>query len=137
LINKTTTTTTTTTRNKLLLAYQMLTLQFIHAGKEFSQRNVDKLLADIKSWEELGEKLSLPKSRLNEIDTDLCYKGMNRKRSAMVDLWFRFDTGASWKKLSDALHEMDERVLAEKIRKEYVPFILFYNTSASEVFHSS
>ena len=81
---------------------------------------MDKILTDILLWEELGEALSLPPSKLKEIDTDLCYKGVGRKKSAMLDFWFRYDTSASWKKLSDALWEMKERVLAQKIRREYM-----------------
>ena len=83
---------------------------------------MDKLLVDFMSWEELGEELSLPKSRLKEIRHDHCYRGLNRQKSAMLDLWFRYDTEASWEKLSAALQELDERVLAKKIRTEYMPF---------------
>lgn len=92
------------------------------AGKEFNRKNVDHLLTDVISWEELGEKLSLPRNKLKEIGADLCHKGVNRQKSAMLDLWFRYDTGASWEKLSTALEEMTERVLAEKIRIEYMTF---------------
>lgn len=72
------------------------------------------------SWEELGEKLSLPKSRLKEIGADLCYRGINRQKSAMLDFWFRYDTEASWEQLSTALEKIDEKVLAKKIRTEYM-----------------
>jgi hypothetical protein len=80
---------------------------------------VDLLLKDITiEWEELGEKLLLPKRKIKEIGADHFHKGVNRLKSAMLDFWFGYDTEASWKKLSDALEEMDERVLAKRIRKE-------------------
>lgn len=83
---------------------------------------MDKLLVDVMLWEELGEKLGLPKGRLKEISHDYCYRGINRQKSVMLDLWFRYDTEASWEKLGAALEEIDERVLAEKIRTEYMIF---------------
>jgi hypothetical protein len=80
---------------------------------------VDLLLKDITAqWEELGEKLLLPKRKLREVSVDLFHRGVSRQKSAMLDFWFGYDTEASWKKLSDALEEMDERVLAKRIRKE-------------------
>lgn len=81
---------------------------------------MDRLLTDVMEWEELGENLSLPKNKLKEIGADLCYKGISRQKSAMLDLWFRYDTGASWAKLSTVLEEMGEKVLAEKIRTDYM-----------------
>ena len=77
-------------------------------------------MINVVDWETLGDKLSLPEHRLKEIHVDLFHKGNVRQKAAMLDLWFRYDTSASWEKLAKALEQMEEKVLADKIRKEYL-----------------
>ena len=86
----------------------------------FTRRNKDYILTNIIEWEELGEKLRLPEHRLREIRADLCHRGVSRQKSAMLDLWLQYDVGAGWERLSRALEEMDQLVLANKIRTEFM-----------------
>ena len=78
------------------------------------------VLKDLVEWQELGEKLQLPRSKLKMIFQDYAHKGVAHQKSRMLDLWFQFDTEASWIKLCQALEQIDYHVLAKTIRSNYM-----------------
>lgn len=77
-------------------------------------------LKDLTEWEELGEKLSLPMPKLRMISRDFFHRGYSHQKSRMIDLWFQYDTEASWNRLCQALEQIDHHVLAKSIRSSFM-----------------
>lgn len=96
-----------------------LTASMSFTGIEFNEKTVKDVLADVTEWERLGDGLEIPKRKLREIRLDFNAYGNNRQKCEMIDFWFVYDTNKCWEKLCIALEEMDENVLAKRIRKKY------------------
>ena len=69
----------------------------------------------------IGSELDIKTSKLKSIKKDPNLKGDTQKCYEMLATWLDNDgTSATWRKLCDALNEMSESELAEKIRKTIV-----------------
>ena len=72
-------------------------------------------LKSVDDWEQLGEYLDLPPTKIRVIRADFVHKGLNRQRSEMIDQWLKHDIGPTWEKLCAALELMGEKRLAHEI----------------------
>ena len=69
------------------------------------------------NWHKLGLNLNIPKHELDKIERD--YRGNDRQRLEMLDLWLRRTPNATWRDVVSALQQMEENTLAESIRQKY------------------
>ena len=65
---------------------------------------------------EIGLELDIINSQLKVIKHDTKYPGIGEKCHNMLNLWLDNDTTATWEKLCTALEEINQSVLAKKIR---------------------
>ena len=69
------------------------------------------------SWHSLGVKLGLKGHQLRTIEED--YRGNERMKYEMLDLWLRSAKNPSWKAIVKALHLMEEHTVADRIQQKY------------------
>ena len=74
-------------------------------------------LTTVINWHKLGLNLNIPKHELDKIERD--YRGNDRQRLEMLDLWLRRTPNATWRDVVSALQQMEENTLAESIRQKY------------------
>ena len=68
-------------------------------------------------WFTLGDSLGLSEGDLNAIQEN--QKTDHKRKRAMFKRWLEVDSGASWKKLIEALDKLGEKEVVEKVRMEY------------------
>lgn len=79
-------------------------------------RSLSLLLASVYNWENLGVKLGITMQKLQEIkqqyhdDLEMC-------KNRLYDMWLRQTTEPSWREIVDALEQIEENNLADKIRR--------------------
>ena len=66
---------------------------------------------------EIGLQLDIVNSQLKLIKSDPSLPDLKEKCRRMLEVWLENDTGATWKKLCDALQEIGQDVIAEQIAK--------------------
>ena len=81
-------------------------------------RDVLVVLQDVTEWQDLGIYLGLPDATIRQIASH--HDVMGHKRM-MISEWLKYDTEASWTKLAWALTCMRKNVIADDIRRQYVP----------------
>ena len=83
-------------------------------------------------WRNLGVALLEEESRhmLNILEVNFPNDAQERY-SRLFDYWLRIDTEASWNTLIDALEQIDEKVLAAKLKKDLLKGISFSSRLAS------
>ena len=69
-----------------------------------------------RHYYEIGLELDIINSRLKLIKHDTKYPGLEDKCYNMLNLWLENDTTATWKKLCNALEEINQSVLAKDIK---------------------
>ena len=86
---------------------------------DFKLELKDVVLAvkDITEWHDLGLQLGIPDGTLKLIAS---HPDIGSHRRMMLSEWLQFDTKATWGKLATALETMGKRVVAEKIRRQFV-----------------
>ena len=79
----------------------------------------DVLLAlqDVTEWQDIGIYLGLPDAKIQEIASH--HDVMGHKRM-MISEWLKYDTEASWEKLTSVLVMMKKNVIAADIRRQHV-----------------
>ena len=74
-------------------------------------------MAEVGNWEEVGDRLGVPDSKLQEIRQQLSTE--REKCLALGDYWVNTDPGASWEELARVLYQREEeRALA--VMKQYL-----------------
>ena len=73
-----------------------------HVVLEFTERNVRNAIASIKNIRELGERLSIPSSQLDDIDK----VPLEYQKQKFVEEWFKVGTECNWKSLQAAFSEI-------------------------------
>ena len=64
----------------------------------FNEANVRNAIESVRSIRELGERLKIPPSKLDEIDS-----AQENRKQKFVEEWFKVDTDCNWKKLHEAM----------------------------------
>ena len=73
----------------------------------------------VARWHTLGIQLGMTEDEIKEIEQD--HPGDTaRRRTAMLDKWLKKQTSPSWESIIDALENMSEKRLANKLRNKYV-----------------
>ncbi len=84
-------------------------------------RTLSVLLASVFNWENLGVKLGLDMCKMEEIkqrhngNLEMC-------KNSVYDAWLRLHVDPSWSDVVNALEQMEENNLANKIRQRYSTF---------------
>lgn len=65
----------------------------------FNEANVRNAIESVKSIRELGERLKIPPSKLDEIDST----HQDNRKQKFVEEWFKVDVDRGWKRLLDAI----------------------------------
>ena len=81
-------------------------------------RNLSFELKTVANWCLLGINLGVPISELSRIEQD--YRGCERQKLQMLDLWLKRIPTASWGEVVYALQQMGEIRVAERIRQKYI-----------------
>ena len=68
------------------------------------------------SYYNIGLQLDIVNSQLKLIKNDPSLSDLREKCRKMLEVWLENDTSATWKKLYDALEEVEQSVLAEEIK---------------------
>lgn len=89
------------------------------AGKEFILKNVVRAIPEVTIWKLLGLNLDVPGHKLEEIQQSYP-RDIPQCRYELVSHWLNNDLEASWKKLADALDQVEHHSLANRIRRQYV-----------------
>ena len=74
-------------------------------------------LVKVTKWDQLGLFLGLDMADIKEIE--LNHHELVRRRMAMLDKWMSKQGGASWEMVIEALENISELVLANKLREKY------------------
>ena len=91
-------------------------------------RDVLVALQDVTEWQDLGIYLGLPDATIRQIASH--HDVMGHKRM-MISEWLKYDTEASWKKLASTLTFMRKNIIADDIRRQYVPEATTHNMRGS------
>ena len=70
-------------------------------------------------YHDIGLVLDIRYSQLKVIKTDTSFPSLTDKCKKMMEVWLATDIHATWKKLCNALDEIEHQALAENIRKKY------------------
>ena len=99
---------------------------------EFKLQHVVVAVSDVVEWFDLGLQLGLPSATLRLIAADPNTKDIKSQRLAMLSEWLKYDTAASWDKLSAALVAIGERVAADNvmIRSNYIMKVVTAESTA-------
>jgi hypothetical protein len=87
---------------------------------QFKLNNIILAVSDVVEWFDLGLQLGLPSATLRLIAADPNIKDIKSQRLAMLSEWLKYDTAASWDKLSAALIAIGENVVATNVRSKYM-----------------
>ena len=73
----------------------------------------------VARWQTLGIHLGMTEDEITEIEQN--YPGDTaRRRTAMLDKWLKKEENPSWRRVIDALENMSEMSLANKLRNKYM-----------------
>ena len=73
----------------------------------------------VARWHTLGIQLGMTEDEIKEIEQD--HPGDTaRRRTAMLDKWLKKQTSPSWESIIEALENMSEKRLANKLRNKYM-----------------
>ena len=78
-------------------------------------------LASVEDWHSLGVNLGLQGNQLGEIERNYP-RDNNRRKTEVLYRWQRNATNPSWEAIVKALSLMEERVVADGIRRKYCCF---------------
>ena len=73
-------------------------------------------MKEVTKWHELGVQLGVPAHILSAIDSKHP-QDTDRSKSAVIIWWLQNIEDTSWKKLAQALEEIEHKVLAKKLRE--------------------
>ena len=90
------------------------------ADPTFTDKNILNAIKDVVNWKSLGTQLGIEASKIKEIDAN--NRGQVEScRWDLITSWLQSDVSSSWKKLIDALRNIDKTVLADQIIVSYYP----------------
>ena len=80
-------------------------------------KELNRYITDMApSYYDIGLQLDIVNSQLKLIKNDPSLSDLKEKCRKMLEVWLENDTSATWKKLCDALEEVELNVLAEQIK---------------------
>ena len=82
-----------------------------------THEKVSRWISSITSWYQLGIQMGVPSHKLKKIELDYP-NDVDRIKHEVVSHWMCNDAEASLSSLADILEECEQKVLAEKLRKE-------------------
>ena len=83
-----------------------------------TQKDLRRHITDMaSSYQQIGLELDVPYAELKLIRNDFNLPDPKEKCRKMLEVWLESDTSATWKKLCNALQEVEMGVLAEQIKK--------------------
>ena len=68
------------------------------------------------SYYDIGLQLDIVNSQLKLIKNNPSLSDLKEKCRKMLEVWLENDTSATWKKLCDALEEVEQSIIAEEIK---------------------
>ena len=71
-----------------------------------------RVVEGVQDWNELGQRLRIPNSRLDEISQ----LSPSERKKALVTYWMENDPFPSWRRLLWALDWIEEKAIADSIR---------------------
>ena len=77
-------------------------------------------LKEVTKWHELGVQLGVPAHKLNAIDRQHT-QDTDRSKTEVIIWWLQNIEDTSWKKLAQAVEEIEHKVLAKKLRETMSP----------------
>ena len=77
-------------------------------------------LKEVTKWHELGVQLGVPAHKLNAIDSKYT-QDTDRSKTEVIIWWLHNIEDTSWKKLAQAVEEIEHKVLAKKLRETMSP----------------
>ena len=77
-------------------------------------------LISVSDWRSLGLNLGVRDYELDQIESSNPNEGCGRWRQEAISLWLQRTPSASWKNVVNALQEMRQYTLAERIHREYI-----------------
>ena len=107
-----------------------------------THEKVSRWISSITSWYQLGIQMGVPSHKLKKIELDYP-NDVDRRKHEVVSHWMCNDAEASLSSLADILEECEQKVLAEKLRKEcndsYVKgkFIMVQHSVSSYSIHTT
>ena len=81
-------------------------------------RNLSFELKTVTNWCLLGINLGVPIHELSRIEQD--YRGSERQKLQMLNLWLQRSHAPSWREVVYALQQMGEMRVAERIQQKYI-----------------
>lgn len=76
-----------------------ISYDFIVDAIEFNEANVRNAIANVTNIRELGERLKIPSSKLDDIDK----LSLENRKQKFVEVWFRVETECNWNTLVTAI----------------------------------
>ena len=77
-------------------------------------------LTGISDWSTLGLNLGVPYCLLKEIRSNYSTEGCGACRRETLVLWLKHTPNASWRDVVQALRQMGENAVAERIEQKYI-----------------
>ena len=81
-------------------------------------RDLSFELKTVANWSLLGINLGVPIHELSRIEQ--AYRGSERQKLQMLDLWLQRSHAPSWREVVNALELMGEIRVAERIQQKYI-----------------
>ena len=79
-----------------------------------------KELKKVEKWFELGVYLDVPVDQLKKIESSYHQRDLERCKIDMLQYWLDNDLNVSWKNVAQALKQIDQHVLAETVKQQYL-----------------
>lgn len=99
----------------VIMYKRKVTLKHCLGAEPLDVRSLSTLLATIFNWESLGIRLGLQMHQLEKIRHD-CQGDLEMCKNRLYDCWLRQNTNPTWRQVVEALEQMEENNLADKIK---------------------
>ena len=99
----------------------MIYLSLLALAIDVTVEAVLRAVEDVENFMELGKWLSVPVSKLHEIEQQYTIE-MERKRG-VLEYWFMMDPSPSWRRVIWALDMMNRHQAADEIRDNAKPVV--------------
>ena len=96
-------------------AWEILCCFFVAC--DVTHEKVTRWLSPVTSWYRRGIRMGVLPHKLKKIELDYP-NDVDRRKHEVVDHWMRNDPGVSLSSVADILEECEEKVSAQKLRKE-------------------
>ena len=93
------------------------------ADPTLTVEKVTEVMGEVGDWEEMGDLLDVPDSKLHEINQQSSSE--KEKHHSLCKYWVNTDPDASWEKLGRALYDNGEK-RAAAVAKPYMPKGIHY-----------